>query len=74
MSPDKVRKPHGRFIGDVVFRRDRKHFCEEDISGRQTAKQGTLTVQLFEGELLRLSDKTENHTPGDKVESSIETD
>jgi hypothetical protein len=32
------------------------------------------TVNLFQGELLGLSDETEDHEPGDKVEPSIETD
>ena len=34
----------------------------------------SLTVYLFQGELLGLSDETEDHKPGDKVEPSIETD
>ena len=36
--------------------------------------QGQLTVQFFQGELLGLSDKAEDHEPGNKVEPSIETD
>jgi hypothetical protein len=34
----------------------------------------SLTVQLFQGELLGFSDEAEYHEPGDKVEASIEAD
>lgn len=34
----------------------------------------SLTVQLFQGELLGLSDEAEDHEPSDKVKTSVETD
>ena len=46
----------------------------KDVSGRQ-GDQGevSLTVYLFQGELLGFSNKTEDHEPGDKIEPRVET-
>lgn len=34
----------------------------------------SLTVQFFQGELFGFSDETEDHEPGDEVETGVETD
>jgi hypothetical protein len=45
------------------------------VSGRpHEPGEVLLTVDLFQGELLGLSDETEDHEPSDKVEPSIEAD
>ena len=36
--------------------------------------QLSLTVQLFQGKLFGFADETEDHEPGDEIESSIESD
>lgn len=33
--------------------------------------EASLTIQFFQGELLGLTDETEDHKPGDKVEPGI---
>lgn len=46
-----------------------------DVSGRpDESGEISLTVQLFQGKLLRLSDETKDHKPGEKIEPSIKTD
>ena len=46
-----------------------------NVSGRPHESSGVLlTVNFFQGELLGLSDETEDHEPSNKVEASIETD
>lgn len=38
------------------------------------SREGMLTVQLLEGELLGFSDEAEDHEPGDEIKSSVEAD
>jgi hypothetical protein len=46
-----------------------------NVSGRPHESSGVLlTVNFFQGELLGLSDETEDHEPSDKVKPGIETD
>jgi len=46
-----------------------------NISGRPHEPSGVLlTVNFFQGELLSLSDETEDHEPSDKVKPSVEPD
>jgi hypothetical protein len=45
------------------------------VSGRpDESDEVALTIQLFQGELLGLSDETEDHKPGDQIEPSVKPD
>lgn len=73
VSLDEVRKPHLQLVPDKVLGRDGENLCGTGQRG-DTFSKGSLTVQLFQGELLGLSYETEDHKPGHEIESGVETD
>lgn len=50
-------------VGDV------SEFCKSQRVGL-----AVLTIQFFERQLLRFADETEDHNPGDQVETSVKAD
>lgn len=46
--------------------------CQYHTQGSAGRLSPELTVQLFQGELLGLSDEAENHEPRDEVQTGIE--